>query len=203
VRPYKLLPCLLLVASLASCAAAMTSSHKTDGYVGTIDDVAVYVVDFGPTSKAFFDATSHSSTFGNALLASNMRSKASSSTVDGAHDLMVALRDTLPGLMAQSGLHPTFYIIEKGDTHLSINDPNRKAIVIQMTGIRSDCNGVGCTTRVTLKTEVFDPKLQKSVWDAEASVGQTSIFDGPIGADNVRAYWKLIYDKLKQDGLVA
>lgn len=181
----------------------MVSSHKADGYTGTIDDVAVFVVDFSPGTKTFTESTSHASTYGNASLASSLTSKASTGTSTGARDLMEAIRETLPDLMIQSGLHPTFSVIQKGQTNLKVNGPGQKAIVIQMTQIRSSCNTGGCVTRILLKTEVFDLKLRKSVWDAEANVGQSTILDGPIGADNVRAYWKLIYDKLKQDGLVA
>jgi len=196
MRLFKSVVLLAVCTAVSGCAANMVSSHKAEGYDGKINKLAVFVVDFQPGSESYANGTKTES--------GRPRSDLSAKMATNARELMSALRDNLPGLINQSGLQETFAVIQSSQiSRLAVDDPNRKALVIRASQIRGSCSSGGCVTRISLKTEIYDVTLHKSVWTAETNVGQSTIFDGPINADHVREYWKLIYDKLRQDGLIA
>lgn len=195
MRRCRALGWLFVAVILGSCAANIKSSHKADGYSDRLGAVDVFIVDFGPTSESYLSGNMHSQ--GNRSQSDMSRRMQSS-----ASQLMAAFQSTLPVLLTENGLQPTLSVIQKSQNRLSVTEPNRKALLIRMTQIKTTCSSGGCVTRVSLKTEIIDPALQKTVWTAEADVAETTIFD-KMDAENVKAYWKLIYGRMKQDGLVA
>jgi hypothetical protein len=186
-----------LALTLGGCAAQLESTQKAEGYTGTIRQVAVFIVDFGPGSETY--ATGSQSQRGTASASLEANEKMATA----ATQMMAELRKTLPGLMTDAGLNPSLTVIQKSDSKLQVDGPDTKAIVIRATRLAASCANHSCVARMTLTTEVFDPKLQKRVWTTVAKVGERTTFDHNITADHVREYWKVIYDQLRKDGLVA